>query len=166
MGGRNKIIFLAFFLFAIVNNGFAAFPVKIQVEKNRLENSIINNNKTEKHIYKPYNRSVFFGGHHKKKWLAITLCLLLGWCGMHRFYLGYYTWDDFLELSPVFLGCVVAIAGILEGLLLLFPGSKSVIFSVFVWLFILVAAGLIVWELVDLFRICTGSLKPKNGGYH
>jgi hypothetical protein len=31
------------------------------------------------------------------------LCLLIGRCGKHRFYLGDYTWDDVLELTPVFL---------------------------------------------------------------
>lgn len=58
--------------------------------------------------------------------IALILCLLVGYLGIHRFYLG-YTWQGVVQL--------------------------------------LTGGGCGIWSLIDLIRIVTGDLKPKNGGY-
>jgi hypothetical protein len=168
MSLNHKIILQFFLLFTIVNISNAAFPLKMQkpvIVAEISTCSLKNDIKTGRQIFRHAKPAIFAGNHHKKRWLALTLCLLLGWCGMHRFYLGYCKWDDVLELTPTILGVVGASAGILVGLLALFPGIKDVIFKIIVYLLIAAATALVLWELIDFFRIITGLLKPKDGTY-
>lgn len=58
--------------------------------------------------------------------IALVLCILLGYIGIHRFYLGYN----------------------MEGVLMILTGG-----------------GCGIWWIIDLIRIVTGDLKPKNGDY-
>jgi TM2 domain-containing membrane protein YozV len=86
------------------------------------------------------------GGSGKSQSVAlilglVSLLLLFGF-GLHRFYLGYI------------------MTGILQ-LLLTLVGALLIV--VFVGYFILLAV--FIWTLIDVIRIITGSLKPKNGQY-
>ena len=62
----------------------------------------------------------------KSQLIALILVALLGYLGIHRFYLG-YTWQGVVQL--------------------------------------LTLGGCGIWALIDLIRIITGDLKPKDGEY-
>ncbi len=166
MGTLHKIIFLLFALLATTYNSPAAFPLRSPVTAANQANLLGSNETRYKMSFaKTHRTNLFSANHHKKKWIAFILCLFLGWCAAHRFYLGYYHRDDILELAPSILGAFCVSAGILVGLVALFPGSKNVIFSILAYILIAIIAGLLLWELIDLIRIITGSLNPADGEY-
>lgn len=87
---------------------------------------------------------------HRSKGIALILALLTGLYGGHRFYLGYRGQGIAsigLALLVPYLFFIGGIAGnSLAGILLL--------------------AGLGIWLSVDIIRISTNALKPKDGEYY
>lgn len=71
----------------------------------------------------------------KSQLVALILAIVLGGFGVHRFYLG-YTWQGIVQI-------VLALTS---------------------WL-IIPGIALLAWVIVDIIRIATGKLKPKNGEY-
>lgn len=87
---------------------------------------------------------------HCSKGIALVIALLMGLYGGHRFCLGYRGWGIAsigLALLVPYLFFIGGIAGnSLAGILLM--------------------AGLGIWLSVDIIRISTNALKPKDGEYY
>lgn len=100
-------------------------------------------------------------GRQRSRAIAIVLAVLsISYLplSLHNFYLGYYGRG------------AAAIALLLVGTYLLVLGSLGIVFgptslSIIGYLGIGLLAGWFFWQLTDLFRICRGELRPKDGDY-
>lgn len=158
-----QVLFSLLIFICFSHMSYAAFPVAVINKENTQTGA---NAKT---LQKLTNASRYIGSenktHRKRRGIAILLCLLFGWCRLHRLYLGYWSWDDLLEYSPVILGILSLTLGMVLGLAVIFPGSKNLVISAFLAALLLLAAGLVAWELIDLFKLCFGRMKPRSGKF-
>lgn len=84
--------------------------------------------------------------------LAITYLPL----SLHNFYLGYYD-RGALAIALLLVASGLAVLGLFAGL----SGGTAFVGVIG----IAMLAGWLIWQVTDFIRICTKSLKPKNGEY-
>ena len=93
-------------------------------------------------------------GSSKSQLAALLLCLFLGSLGIHRFYLGYTVIGILQLLAFLLLPGIVLVAFL--------ASTTATTFGLFPLLVLLAFSA---WILVDLIRIITGDLQPKNSTY-
>lgn len=91
--------------------------------------------------------------------LLAVLSLIYLPLSLHNFYLGYYG-RGALAIATVLLGTYLVVFAFLGSL---FSGVALVGLGL---LGLAILAGWFVWQIVDLVRIITKDLKPKNGKYY
>lgn len=101
-----------------------AIPVISEVQTPEMSQTVIENPSISQKEAANSSNANAAGG--KSQIIALVLVVLLGYVGVHRFYLG-YTWQGVVQL--------------------------------------LTGGGCGIWALIDLVRIITGSLQPKDGSY-
>jgi hypothetical protein len=84
--------------------------------------------------------------------LAVTYLPL----SLHNFYLGYYD-RGALAIALLLVASSLAVLGLFASL----NGGIAFVGAIGVAML----AGWFIWQLTDFIRICTRSLKPKNGEY-
>lgn len=102
-----------------------------------------------------------FGGE-KSQLIALLLVLFLGTLGVHRFYLG-YTWQGIAQALLFVGGIGLYIAGIAT--LVVAAAGGAVVWPAVAVIGLLLSLAGSIWVLVDLIRIVTGGLGPKDGSY-
>lgn len=102
-----------------------------------------------------------FGGN-KSQIIAALLAILVGYLGIHRFYLG-YTWQGLAQLLLYGGGIGLYIAGIASAVTAAAGGTVAIPTLAIVGLVLLIVGG--IWVTVDFIRILMGNLEPKDGGY-
>ena len=82
----------------------------------------------------------------KSRLLTVLLCVILGWAGVHRFYVG-------KKIS----GIIMLISCVASIIIALLKPSEDSFFSYFVGFYAL-------WVLVDYGAVLGGKFKDKDGG--
>jgi asparagine N-glycosylation enzyme membrane subunit Stt3 len=97
--------------------------------------------------------------HYRSRAIAIILAILAFTyvpLSLHNFYLGYYG-RGALAIAVLLVASSLAVLGLFGGL----NGGIAFVGAIG----IAMLAGYFIWQFTDLIRICTRSLKPKNGEY-
>ena len=97
--------------------------------------------------------------------LLALVPLLLGLpLGLHNFYLGYHGRGILTVLFTAAALVLLSVAAFFA-LLLLFGQGSGVVLALFI-LAALLYYGIYIWQIIDVVRIITGDLKPKDGVYY
>ncbi len=97
---------------------------------------------------------------HRSRGIALVLALVLGFVGAHRFYLGYYGSGLLYVAGVLTFALVLSLVG-----LALFGGGIAGALG-YLTVLAFIELGLFIWNLVDIVRIVTNDLRPKNGEYN
>lgn len=94
---------------------------------------------------------------HKSKAVALLLAVLIGFYGLHRFYLGYYGRGTLQLLLAVLL--LIVLLGS-YGIAVASPLGVGLVTGS-----VLLGGLLMFWWLSDIVHIITNKLQPRNGSY-
>lgn len=100
--------------------------------------------------------------HRRTKGIALLLALLLGGIGGHLFYLGYYG-RGAAYLAATVAGFLLLVVALIGSIATLYGGGAG--FMGLAIAGVILSSVVSVLTLIDMVRIITGDLKPKNGEY-
>lgn len=100
--------------------------------------------------------------HWRTKGIALLLALFLGGTGAHLFYLGYYG-RGAAYLAATVAGFLLLVVAVIGSIATLYSGGTGFMGLAIAGVILSSIVGLL--GLIDIIRIITDDLKPKNGEY-